>query len=237
MECHKLASGGGSRLGSPALTGASVRHSIEATNRLDRRRNQPEVAGLSLPRSSRRALADTRRKVLLIETPEMAGTMTTSPRAERATAERLVKGQSLAVRDDVQHVVGSLAALAKNGDIDQSQSSAAERWYRDYVMGVIGARDPEMRRSGKAPDLHASMLARTAAVGRCRVVRSGLGLCGEIRLKLLLIDELSFSAIAAKLFAGDINGRKKVAAQMAFLLEQLAELYMSMDQRSKPDAA
>ncbi len=81
------------------------------------------------------------------------------------------------------------------------------------------------------------MLARTAAVGRCRVVRSGLGLCGEIRLKLLLIDELSFSAIAAKLFAGDINGRKKVAAQMAFLLEQLAELYMSMDQRSKPDAA
>ncbi len=214
-----------------------MQHSIEATNRLDRRRNQPEVPGLSLPHRSRRALADTQGKILLIQTPEMAGKMTTSPRAERATAERLAKGQSFAVRDDVQHIVGSLAVLAKNGDIDQSQSSAAERWYRDYVMGVVGARDPEARRSGKAPDLHASMLARTAAVGRCRIVRGGLGLCGEIRLKLLLIDELSFSAIAAKLFPGDINGRKKVAAQISFLLEQLAELYMSVDRRSKRDVA
>ncbi len=151
--------------------------------------------------------------------------------AARATTERSLKGQALVVRDDVQRVVNALATLAKNGDIDQAQSSAAERWYRDYVMGVIGARDPEAQRSGKAPDIHASMLARTAAVGRCRSVRNGLGLCSEIRLKLLLIDELSFSAIAARLFPGDVNGRKKIAAQMAFLLEQLAELYRALDQR------
>ena len=151
--------------------------------------------------------------------------------AERASAERSSKGQLIIVTDDVQRVVGALALLARNGDIDQAQSSAAERWYRDYVMGVIGARDPEARRSGKAPDPHASMLARAAAVARCRSVRDGLGLCGEIRLKLLLIDELSFSSIASRLFPGDVNGRKKVAAQMVFLLEQLAELYLALDRR------
>ena len=149
----------------------------------------------------------------------------------RAPVERSSKGQMLVVRDDVQRVTGALAALARHGDIDQAQSSAAERWYRDYVMGVIGAHDPESQRSGKASDIHTSMLARTAAVGRCRVVRNGLGLCGEVRLKLLLIDEFSFSVIAAKLLPNDINGRKKIAAQMTLLLEQLSELYATLDRR------
>ena len=149
----------------------------------------------------------------------------------RAPVERGCKGQTLIIQDDVQRVIGALAALARHGDIDQAQSSAAERWYRDYVMGVMGARDPESRRSGKAPDIHASMLARTAAVGRCRAVRDGLGLCGEVRLRLLLIDELSFSAIAVKLLPNDVNGRKKIAAQMALLLEQLSELYATLDRR------
>ena len=156
---------------------------------------------------------------------------TSGAQPARATLERGFKGQMLVVQDDVQRVVGALAALARNGDIDQAQSSAAERWYRDYVMGVVGARDPEGGRSGRAPDIHASMLARSAAVGRCRVVRNGLGLCGEVRLRLLLIDELSFSAIAAKLLPNDVNGRKKIAAQMALLLEQLSELYAALDRR------
>lgn len=150
---------------------------------------------------------------------------------ERAPAERAGKGHDLRIQDNVQRVTGGLATLARAGDIDPAQSSAAERWYRDYVMGVIGARDPEARRSGKAPDIHASMFARTSAVARCRSVREGLGLCSEIRLKLLLVDELSFSAIASRLLPGDVNGRKKVAAQMTFLLEQLTELYGFLDQR------
>ena len=153
------------------------------------------------------------------------------PGGERAPKERLGKGQEVRIRDEVQQIVTGLTTLARSGDIDQAQSSAAERWYRDYVMGVVGARDPEARRSGKAPDVHASMLARTAAIGRCRAVRQGLGLCSEIRLKLLLVDELSFSAMAAKLLPGDVNGRKKIAAQMSFLLEQLAELYAELDRQ------
>ena len=167
----------------------------------------------------------------------ISGTMAVLTEVEaqpvRTPVERGLKGQTLIIRDDVQRVVGALAVLARSGDIDQAQSSAAERWYRDYVMGVVGARDPEAGRSGRAPDIHASMLARSAAIGRCRMVRSGLGLCGEVRLKLLLIDELSFSAIAAKLLPNDVNGRKKIAAQIALLLEQLSELYVTLDRRSE----
>ena len=172
---------------------------------------------------------DCRANMMPVDAPVSRVMTSVMPGGERAPRERLGKGQEIRVKDEVQQVVNGLTTLAKNGDIDQAQSSAAERWYRDYVMGVVGARDPETRRSGKAPDVHAAMLARAAAVGRCRAVRQGLGLCGEIRLKLLLIDELSFSTIAAKLIPGDVNGRKKIAAQMSLLLEQLSELYVELD--------
>ncbi len=172
---------------------------------------------------------DCRANMMPVDAPVSRMMTSVMPGGERAPRERLGKGQEIRVKDEVQQIVTGLATLARSGDIDQTQSSAAERWYRDYVMGVVGARDPEARRSGKAPDVHAAMLARTAAIGRCRVVRQGLGLCGEVRLNLLLIDELSFSAIASKLLPGDVNGRKKIAAQMSFLLEQLAELYMELD--------
>lgn len=154
-------------------------------------------------------------------------------KAQRTPHERLRKGQDFRINDDVQRLIGGVAALAQSGEIGQAHADAAERWHRDYVMGVIGARDPEARGSGKAPDLHAAMLARTAAIGRCRVVRQSLGACGEIRLRMLLIDELSFSATAAKLLPGEANGRKKIAAQMSFLLEQLAEHYHLLDQARK----
>lgn len=170
----------------------------------------------------------------LVASPDLLMSRTNrleKPRAERATPERLGKGQDVRIEDNVQRLVGGVASLIGIGDVDKATTSAAERWYRDYVMGVIGARDPEARGSGRAPDIHASMLARAAAIARCRTVREGLGLCSEIRLKLLLVDELSFSMIAEKLLPGDTNGRKKIAAQMALLLEQLAEQYMSIDRR------
>ena len=74
----------------------------------------------------------------------------------RASVERLRKGQEIHVRQNVQQVVGGLASLTRAGDIGEAQSSAAERWYRDYVMGIVGARDPEARSSGRAPDIHAA---------------------------------------------------------------------------------
>lgn len=159
---------------------------------------------------------------------------TSLPPYQRVTPERLSKEQQFRIKDNIQCIVGAVSVLLRAEEIDQAQAGAAERWYRDYVMGVIGARDPEQRGSGKAPDVHASMLSRTAAIARCRVVREGLGSCGEERLKLFLIDELTFSAIAGRLFPGDGNGRKKIAAQIVFILQQLAEIYHLIDKRCRP---
>ena len=102
---------------------------------------------------------DCKANMMPVEAPVSRVTTSVVPGGERAPRERLGKGQEIRVKDEVQHVVNGLATLAKNGDIDQAQSSAAERWYRDYVMGVVGARDPEtstprcwpgLRRSGGA---------------------------------------------------------------------------------------
>ena len=147
----------------------------------------------------------------------------------RTTPERLRKGSDFHVIDRVQRLCGPLSALRRAGDIEENHIAAAERWYRDYVLGVEGARDPDSVRSGKARDFHAGMLARVAACTRYRDVRKALGVCTEVRLRLLLVDELSFSAIAVKLMPKDVNGRKKIAAQMVFLLEQLAEHYDAHD--------
>nr|WP_321986666.1 hypothetical protein [uncultured Lichenicoccus sp.] len=150
--------------------------------------------------------------------------------AFRATPERLAKATGSAVVAGVQRLTGPVAALLRAGDIEGHHVAAADRWYRDYVLGVEGARDPEATSTGRAPDIHAGMLSRVAACGRHRDVGEALGLCAEVRLRLLLIEELSFSAIAARLMPKDVNGRKKIAAQMIFLLEQLAEHYARLDQ-------
>ena len=147
----------------------------------------------------------------------------------RATPERLRKGSDFRVLDGMQRLCGPISALHRSGEIDDSHVAAADRWYRDYVLGVVGARDPDSARSGKVGDYHAGMLSRVAACTRYRGVRDALGLCTEVRLRLLLLDELSFSAIAERLMPKDVNGRKKVAAQMVFLLEQLAEHYDALD--------
>ncbi len=131
--------------------------------------------------------------------------------------------------EGVSRVQGALAALRRAGDIDDSHVAAAERWYRDWVMGVEGATDPSVRRSGKAADVHAAMLTRVAACARCRDVRRSLGQAAELRLRLIVLDELSFSEVGRRLMPGDLNGRKKVAAQTAFLLELLAEHYHVRD--------
>ncbi len=149
----------------------------------------------------------------------------------RASPERLRKGNHFRILEGVQRLHGPLAALHRSGEIGDVHVAVADRWYRDYVLGVEGARDPDSTRSGKARDFHAGMLARVAACARHRSVRDALGLCAEIRLRLFLVDELSFSSIAEKLMPKDVNGRKKVAAQMAFLLEQLAEHYDTMDRQ------
>ena len=153
------------------------------------------------------------------------------PCQHRASPERLDKGSHFEIVDGIQRVCGPISSLRRSGDIDDSHVAAANRWYRDYVLGVEGARDPDAVKSGKAADVHAGMLSRVAACTRHRGIRDALGLCAEVRLRLLLVDELSFSAAAQRLMPKDVNGRKKMAAQMVFLLEQLAEHYQNLDEQ------
>ncbi len=49
----------------------------------------------------------------------------------------------------------------------------------------------------------------------------------EKRLRMILVEELSFSEIGRRLLPGDVNSRKKIAAQTMLLLEMLAEHYES----------
>ncbi len=123
----------------------------------------------------------------------------------------------------------ALSALRRSNDIDDTHMAAADRWHRDWVMGVVGACDPSIQRSGQAADPHARMLARIAASSRCTAVRAYLGTQAEQRLRMILVEELSFSEIGRRLLPGDVNGRKKIAAQTILLLEMLAEHYENRD--------
>ena len=124
----------------------------------------------------------------------------------------------------------ALSTLRRSNDIDDTHIAAADRWYRDWVMGVVGACDPSIQRSGQAADPHSRMLARIAASSRCTAVREYLGMQAERRLRMILVEELSFSEIGRRLLPRDVNSRKKIAAQTILLLEMLAEHYQNRDQ-------
>ena len=150
-----------------------------------------------------------------------------------APPERLRHATEISVVDGVQQIVGALASLRRSGEIDDCHVAAANRWYRDWVMGVEGASDPSTRRSGQAADAHARMLTRVAACARCTEVRRCLGAIAENRLRMIVLDELSFSEVGRRLMPGDVNSRKKVAAQTVLLLDMLAEHYASGDRAKR----
>ena len=113
----------------------------------------------------------------------------------------------------------ALAALRRSGDIGDRHLAAAERWCVDWTMGVEGARRPLRPTSGQAGDRDIGMLSRIKASARCEKVRLALGASAELRLRMTIIDELSFCEIGRRLMPGDINGRKKIAAQLRCCLK------------------
>ncbi len=145
------------------------------------------------------------------------------------TAERRRHACEVVENGPFQYVTGAVAALRRSGEIGDSHVDAANRWYRDWVMGIEGAVDPSASRSGKAGDAHARMLSRVAAAARCSDVRHSLGSLAELRLRFVVLEELSFSEIGRRLMPGDVNSRKKIAAQTVLLLEMLAEHYHVRD--------
>nr|WP_298796216.1 hypothetical protein [uncultured Acetobacter sp.] len=124
-------------------------------------------------------------------------------------------------------VLRTVQALLLAGDITQPAADAAERWYRDYVFGYcdyVEFSDQHLTSTLTRHDAVSWQLVRARAMARVTAVREALGLCAHQRLRMLLVDELSFRAMGEALFPtiSASSSQRKIAAQCALLLEQLA---------------
>ncbi|WP_338332011.1 hypothetical protein [Acetobacter sp. LMG 32666] len=127
-------------------------------------------------------------------------------------------------------VLGTVQALLNARDITQDAANAAERWYRDWVFAYMGHIEYPTHHTPNTLTRHDDVswqMTRAHAAGRVADVRHALGLCAEVRLKLMLVDELSFMQMGRVIFPhlSDARARLKISAQCAMLLEQLDGFY------------
>lgn len=142
-----------------------------------------------------------------------------TPTPERLARSEFVGTHPMRVRRTVQ-------ALLNAGDITQSAADAAERWYQDYVFGYCDYKEFSQDHRTSTLTKHDAVswqMVRGKAVARITSVREALGLCAHQRLRMMLVDELSFRAMGAALFPqlSASSAQRKIAAQCALLLEQL----------------
>ncbi|MFT9441049.1 MAG: hypothetical protein ABF593_04720 [Acetobacter papayae] len=154
------------------------------------------------------------------------------------TPERAAKSVFTAGRPSREQTV--VDALLKAQEITQEAANAADKWYRTWVFAYQGYKEfPENHTTNceiRHDDL-SWLMTRADAAGHVYDVRKALGVCGEVRLKAMLVEKLSFKQMAGVLFpavSSDL-GRKKVSAQCSMLLEQLAEFYAAQ-RKKKHDA-
>ena len=136
-----------------------------------------------------------------------------------------LRGPALAVR----RVVGAVGLMWKKGEIEDAEHAAAERWYRDYATGVLGGRDPKEGRCTGGADAHDVQIARLSATTRSIAARRVIGFCGEVRMKAVMVDELTFVAAASRLMPGKSGGERLIKAQVELILKQLVEHYGAVD--------
>ncbi len=147
------------------------------------------------------------------------------------TPERRSK---MAARGRDGRAIGLVDLMYRRLQIGDAEVAAANRWHRDYVTGIIGAVDPEEGRTSTGADAHDVQLSRIAAVARCRAVRMALGFCAEVRLNMLLVEEMSYAAMAQRLFPAQPSGEPRIKAELVFLLGQLVEHYLEADRKVRP---
>lgn len=156
------------------------------------------------------------------------------PTPERAAKSRFMPGSPARVLTTVQ-------SLLNAGEIEQQAVNAAERWYRDWIFayeGIVEFRPDHQADTTTRHDEISWRMTRAHAAGRLADVRGALGLCAEIRLKAMLVDEKSFSKMGVVLYprvSVDL-ARRKVAAQCVLVLEQLSEFYRAQHRKAKPVA-
>ncbi|MFT8665694.1 hypothetical protein [Acetobacter orientalis] len=155
-------------------------------------------------------------------TPVLAALAPATP-----TPERLARSQFVGTHP--MRVLRTVQALLHAGDISQSAADAAERWYQDYIFGYCDYKEipPDHRPSTLTRhDSVSWQLVRGKAMARISAVQAALGLCAHQRLRMMLVDELSFRAMGAALFPAlaASSAQRKIAAQCALVLEQLEAL-------------
>ena len=124
-------------------------------------------------------------------------------------------------------VLRTVQSLLQAGDITQPAADAAERWYRDYIFGYCDYVEFSEQHRPSTLTRHDAVswqLVRARAMARITEAREALGLCAHQRLRMMLVDELSFRAMGEALFPtiSASSSQRKIAAQCALLLEQLA---------------
>lgn len=153
------------------------------------------------------------------------------PTAERM--EKSVFAQDPLISGRPLRVLTTVQALLNARDITQDAANAAERWYRDWVFAYVGHIEYPANHKPSTLTRHDDVswqMTRAHAAGRLADVRHALGACAEVRLKLMLVDELSFMQIGRIIFPhlSDARARLKVSAQCAMLLEQLEGFYATL---------
>lgn len=161
------------------------------------------------------------------------------------TPERMAKGDFDA--GSPPRVLTTVTAMLRSGDITQDEARAADRWYRDYQLAFLTGytlsrygqpntyeaphedHDPNTQRLRH--DAVSFAVVRGQAAERISEIRSRLGVCGHQRLKMMLVDEMSFSDMGAIIFPRQArpNAITSMKSQCSMIVAQLNEFYRGQD--------
>lgn len=139
-----------------------------------------------------------------------------------------------------RRVLTTVQALLNAGDITQEAANAADRWYRDYAFGYCDYKEFDAGHVADTTTKHDAVswqVVRANACGRIVGVRQALGVCAHQRLRMMMVDELSFRAMGEALFprVSSSTAQRKIAAQCTLVLEQLSEFYrQTLRPKEKP---
>ncbi|WP_018981157.1 hypothetical protein [Saccharibacter floricola] len=146
------------------------------------------------------------------------------------TPERCAKPDYEARDGGRKRRVDNLRTLRKAKRIDSEAESIAERWHRDYLFAGFGVRDVPTN-AAPSPDgpgdAHTHGLERALVAERLSYVHDILGDDAHEQLILLLVEGISFSAMAQELLSERSGeaARKEVAISCATLLKILPTAY------------
>lgn len=154
----------------------------------------------------------------------------TAERDVLPTPERMKKPDYENIGGGQRRRVNTLLALRKSRRINSEAESIAEKWREDYLFARFGVKDlPEnpLPSQGGSGDAHTRGLERALVSEKLAYVADIIGDDAQSRLVLLLIEGMSFSALAEILFPNrsKADGAKEAAVNAATILSILPSAY------------